>query len=147
MGNGGADVIYASQVVDGAEGGKGSILISGSTTLGQAALQSVLAEWTSTHTYAQKLANIQGTGTADRLNGNVFLQGGRHRKSRRECRPDLQRYQRRFELAPELPSVRSDVSPENWRDANQSGLNRSAGRRQQLTCSGPRPRSHSVVRT
>ena len=36
----------------------------------------MLTEWTSTHTYEQKLANLQGTGTPDRLNGDDFLQAG-----------------------------------------------------------------------
>jgi len=73
---GGSDTVYASQIVDGAEGGHGSILIAGSTTLNQTALLSVLSEWTSTHTTAQKLANIQGLGTPDRLNGGNFLKLG-----------------------------------------------------------------------
>ena len=76
VGGGGSDMIYASQIVDGAEGGHGSILIAGSTTLDESALLSVLSEWTATRTYEQKLANIQGTGTPDRTNGDNFLQAG-----------------------------------------------------------------------
>ncbi len=76
IGGGGADTIYASQIVDGAEGGHGSILVSGSTTLDQAALMSVLSEWTSTHVLADKIANISGTGSGPRNNGNDFLQVG-----------------------------------------------------------------------
>lgn len=73
---GGADTIYASQIVDGVEGGHGSVLIGGSTNLAPAALLSVLSEWTSAHTYEQKVANISGVGTADRLNGDNFLKPG-----------------------------------------------------------------------
>jgi hypothetical protein len=72
----GADTVYASQIVDGAEGGHGSIVVGGSTTLNQVALLSVLSEWTTTHSVPQKIANITGLGTADRTNGNNFLQSG-----------------------------------------------------------------------
>ncbi len=75
IGGGGDDVIYASQAADGAEGGHGSILIGGTTTLGQAALQAVLAEWTSSDTLALKLARIQGTQSGG-LNGGSYLQPG-----------------------------------------------------------------------
>ncbi len=76
VGGGDDDTVYASQVVDGAEGGHGSILVAGSTTLDQAALLSVLSEWTSTRTVADKIANISGTGTGPRNNGNNFLEVG-----------------------------------------------------------------------
>ncbi len=76
IGGGGSDTIYAAQIVDGAEGGHGSILVSGSTTLNQAALLSVLSEWTSTHSVVSKIANISGTGTGPRNNGNNFLEVG-----------------------------------------------------------------------
>lgn len=76
VGGGGPDTIYASQQVDGAEGGNGSILISGQTTLSRTALASVLSEWTSARTLQQKIANIQGVGTSTRNNGNYFLQVG-----------------------------------------------------------------------
>ena len=74
VGGGGGDTIYASQITDGAEGGHGSILIAGTTTLNQAALQSILTEWTSSHALADKIANISGTGTGTRFNGNAYLQ-------------------------------------------------------------------------
>ena len=79
VGGGGADTIYASQNANGAEGGFGSILVAGTTSLNQTALQAVLAEWTSTHSYAQRLANIQGQSTAgfaSRLNGTNYLTAG-----------------------------------------------------------------------
>ncbi|MBX9790984.1 MAG: family 16 glycosylhydrolase [Pirellulales bacterium] len=76
IGGGGADTIYASQTADGPEGGHGSILVSGTTTLNLAALQAVLAEWTSNHSYAERVANIQGLTSASfasRLNGTNYL--------------------------------------------------------------------------
>ncbi len=76
VGGGGADTIYASQVTDGAEGGHGSIEVAGSTSLDQATLLSVLSEWTSTRTFAQRMANISGTGVGPRNNGSNFLQAG-----------------------------------------------------------------------
>jgi len=76
VGGGGSDVIYGSQSIDGGEGGNGSIIVSGSTTLGQSALLAVLNEWTSTRTAAERIANIEGVGTGPRNNGNVFLQAG-----------------------------------------------------------------------
>lgn len=76
VGGGGQDVIYASQPADGPEGGHGSILIAGRTSLNQAALSAVLAEWASSRAYAERVANIQGTGTGDRSNGNNFLRPG-----------------------------------------------------------------------
>ena len=81
VGGGGADTIYASQNANGAEGGFGSILVAGTTSLNQTALQAVLAEWTSTHSYAQRLANIQGQSTAgfaSRLNGTNYLIAGQN---------------------------------------------------------------------
>jgi PKD repeat protein len=76
VGGDGADTIYASQIADGAEGGHGSIVVSGSTSLSPASLQSVFSEWTSAHTIADKIANILGVGSASRLNGDSFLTPG-----------------------------------------------------------------------
>ena len=79
VGGGGADTLYASQNANGGEGGHGSILLAGTTTLTQTALQAVLAEWTSSHSYAQRLANIQGQSTAgfaSRPNGTNYLTAG-----------------------------------------------------------------------
>ncbi|MGE0537579.1 MAG: family 16 glycosylhydrolase [Pirellulales bacterium] len=76
VGGGGADTIYASQIADGPEGGHGSILVAGTTTLSQSALQAVLAEWASDHSYAQRVANIQGQNNSSfgsRLNGTNYL--------------------------------------------------------------------------
>ncbi|MBX9792516.1 MAG: dienelactone hydrolase family protein [Pirellulales bacterium] len=76
VGGGGADTIYASRTADGAEGAKGSILVSGTTTLDPTALAAVLSEWTSARDYATRIANISGTGTGARNNGSSFLQAG-----------------------------------------------------------------------
>ncbi|HEY4309282.1 MAG TPA: proprotein convertase P-domain-containing protein [Pirellulales bacterium] len=76
VGNGGNDTIYASQITDGAEGGHGSILIGDTTTLNLAALQSILAEWTSTDTLAVKVADISGTGNTTGANSTNYLQPG-----------------------------------------------------------------------
>ncbi|MBX9788214.1 MAG: hypothetical protein K2Y37_04820 [Pirellulales bacterium] len=73
---GGADVVYASQQTDGAEGGHGSILVSGTTNLGQAALLAVLSEWTSERDYLTRVTNILGIGTGPRNNGSNFLLPG-----------------------------------------------------------------------
>jgi hypothetical protein len=76
VGGGGGDTIYASQIVDGAEGGHGSILIAGTTNLNQAALQSILNEWTSKDALATKIADMNGTGGGSGLNGTNYLQSG-----------------------------------------------------------------------
>ena len=76
IGGGGSDMLYASQMTDGAEGGHGSILIAGSTSLNESALLSILSEWTSARSYADRIANIAGTGSGPRNNGDNFLQAG-----------------------------------------------------------------------
>jgi len=76
IGGGGSDTIYAAQSADGAEGGQGSLLISGTTTHNQAALVSILAEWTSARTYEERVANITGAGTDVRANGDNFFVPG-----------------------------------------------------------------------
>ena len=76
VGGGGSDTIYASQVGDGAEGGRGSILLAGNTSLNQAALTDILSEWTSSRAYSARVANISGTGSGTRNNGSSYLQAG-----------------------------------------------------------------------
>ena len=51
------------------------ILIAASTDFdaNDAALHSILAEWTSNHDYATRVNNLKGTGSGARLNGSVFL--------------------------------------------------------------------------
>ena len=51
------------------------LLVAGTTAFDDnlAALDAVLAEWTSGRTYAQRVANLRGTGSGPRANGNTFL--------------------------------------------------------------------------
>lgn len=74
--DGGSEIIYASQTADGAEGGQGSLIVSGTTDLSLSQLQAVHSEWASSRSLEERVANIQGTGTGPRNNGNVFLQNG-----------------------------------------------------------------------
>ena len=66
IGDDGADVLIGREEAD--------ILISGTTTLSRTALDAVMAEWTSDHTYGAKLNNITNRSPrSDRLNGANFL--------------------------------------------------------------------------
>jgi Ca2+-binding RTX toxin-like protein len=70
IGGAGADYLF---------GQKGeNIAITGTTDYdsNDVALAAIMAEWTSKHSYAERVANLSGTGTADRLNGNYFLIAG-----------------------------------------------------------------------
>ena len=51
------------------------ILIGGTTAFDGSsdALTAILSEWNSGRDYATRVANLQGTGTGPRLNGDVFL--------------------------------------------------------------------------
>jgi Ca2+-binding RTX toxin-like protein len=56
-----------------------AILIAGTTSFdaNAAALNAIMAEWTSAHDYTTRVNNlINGSGSPDRLNGNYFLQLG-----------------------------------------------------------------------
>ena len=75
VGGGGADTIYVSQQADGAEGGEGSIVITGTTTLDRAGLTGVLSEWTSKKGLSTRIADIEGTHSGG-LNGTALLQPG-----------------------------------------------------------------------
>jgi Ca2+-binding RTX toxin-like protein len=85
VGNGGNDLLQGGSGRDLLFGGSGSdqligasgedLLIAGITNH-DSDLSSLLllrAEWTSTRTFASRVANIKGTGTGTRLNGNTFL--------------------------------------------------------------------------
>jgi hypothetical protein len=88
--NGGAgdDKIIGGQGRDILIGGTGAdringnahddLLIAGITTWesNRGAILSILAEWTSGRDYNTRVANIVGTGSGPRLNGNYFLQQG-----------------------------------------------------------------------
>src|SRR5262249_36933679 len=57
-------------------GNNGSdMLVAGPTAFDSnlAALDAVLAEWTSARSYAERVANLSGTGSGPRANGDVFL--------------------------------------------------------------------------
>ena len=83
---GGKDILVGGSVPDILIGGAGAdtiagganedVLIGGATTHdGHAsALASLLAEWTSSRSYNDRVANLRGTGIGDRANGDVFLQ-------------------------------------------------------------------------
>ncbi len=59
-------------------GTDGDLIVAGTTAFdaNRAALSTILAEWASTRSYALRVANIGGTGTGTRLNGNNFLRTG-----------------------------------------------------------------------
>ena len=51
------------------------LLIAGTTAFDGdlAALDAIMAEWTSARSYAERVANLSGTGNGPRANGDVFL--------------------------------------------------------------------------
>ncbi len=61
---------------DSLDGGAGEdIVVAGALSINDAlALSAIQAEWTSSRTYSQRVANINGTGVGPRDNGNFFLQ-------------------------------------------------------------------------
>jgi uncharacterized delta-60 repeat protein len=77
VGGGGRDVLIGGIGSDRLVGNADDdILIAGSTDFdsNDAVLCSILAEWTSARSYAVRVQNVRdGTGSVDRLNGNVFL--------------------------------------------------------------------------
>ena len=75
VGGADADTLYDYKLADGAEG-KGSILVAGGTSLGIPQLTQIMAEWASTHTYNDRVANLLGSGSLYSLNGNTYLQPG-----------------------------------------------------------------------
>jgi uncharacterized delta-60 repeat protein len=96
-GGGGADVLLGGSGDDMLIGGQGrdiliggigadriignaqeDLLVGGTTTYdaNRDAILSILAEWTSSRDFATRVANLSGTGSGPRLNGNLFLQQG-----------------------------------------------------------------------
>ena len=77
VGGADADTLYDYKIADGAEG-KGSILVADELdeSLGVPQLQQIMAEWSSTHAYNDRVNNILGPGSVGRLNGNAYLQPG-----------------------------------------------------------------------
>lgn len=71
IGHLGADVLYGGAGAD--------LMLADRVSFGlnlPAALFAIQAEWLSTRSYAERVANISGTGTGPRANGNYFLQPG-----------------------------------------------------------------------
>jgi Ca2+-binding RTX toxin-like protein len=76
IGGAGRNLLIGGLGADVLVGGPGDDLLIGGTTAfdtNPAALQAVLAEWVSPRDYATRVANLRGTGTGPRLNGNFFL--------------------------------------------------------------------------
>jgi predicted outer membrane repeat protein len=85
VGGAGNDTLIAGSGRDLLIGGSGAaqlvgnsgddILIAGTTAFdtNQAALAALMAEWTSARSYADRVANLSGTGSGPRNNGSVFL--------------------------------------------------------------------------
>lgn len=76
LGNGGRNLLIGGTGTDTVIGGNGDdLLIAGFTDFDNhdAALAAIMAEWTSSHSYAERVANLSGVGSANRLNGEVFL--------------------------------------------------------------------------
>ncbi len=80
LGGDGRDVLIGGRNADTLDGGAGDdILIAGTTAFdaNDAALNQILAEWTSDRSYQARVKNLKGTGKgpnfANRLNGTVYL--------------------------------------------------------------------------
>jgi Ca2+-binding RTX toxin-like protein len=72
----GRDLLIGGADADTLTGSAGDdILMAGMTAfdVDQAALDAIMAEWTSARTYAERVANLQGVGTGLRANGDYFL--------------------------------------------------------------------------
>jgi PKD domain/RTX calcium-binding nonapeptide repeat (4 copies) len=85
VGGGGKNVLIGGPSRDLMIGGSGAssligvggddLMIAGTTAYdaNDAALSAIMAEWTSGRSYATRLANLSGTGSGPRNNGNIFL--------------------------------------------------------------------------
>jgi Ca2+-binding RTX toxin-like protein len=76
IGGSGRSVLIGGLGADRLVGGPGDdLLIGGTTTFDAdpAALYAILSEWSSGRDYATRVANLSGTGTGPRLNGDTFL--------------------------------------------------------------------------
>jgi Ca2+-binding RTX toxin-like protein len=72
----GRDILIGGDGSDQLFGGAGEDIVIGGTTAfddNEAALAALLAEWASGRDYATRIANLSGTGSGPRLNGNTFL--------------------------------------------------------------------------
>ena len=76
LGGRGIDLLLGGRGNDGLRGGGGDdILIAGYTAFdtNTAALRAILDEWTSSRDFATRVANLSGSGSGPRLNGDSFL--------------------------------------------------------------------------
>jgi Ca2+-binding RTX toxin-like protein len=85
VGGGGNDTLMGGKGRDLLIGGSGAstliagsgddLLIAGTTAYdaNEVALSAIMAEWTSARDYATRIANLSGTGSGPRNNGNYFL--------------------------------------------------------------------------
>ena len=72
----GSDVLIGGLGSDDLQGGGGGDLLIGTRTANDnnaSALLAVVAEWSSSRSYADRIANLRGVGTGTRANGNTFL--------------------------------------------------------------------------
>ena len=72
----GSDVLIGGLGSDDLQGGGGGDLLIGTRTAydnNASALLAVVAEWSSSRSYADRIANLRGVGTGTRANGNTFL--------------------------------------------------------------------------
>ena len=72
----GEDILIGGRGADDLFGSGGSDLLVGARTAfdtDAVALSAVLAEWSSPRSYQNRVANLRGTGTGTRANGNTFL--------------------------------------------------------------------------
>jgi len=81
IGADGRDFFYGNQGADSIDGGNGDdLLIAGTASFGSGQLLTGLTkirdEWLSNRDYATRVANISGTGSGPKKNGNFFIQPG-----------------------------------------------------------------------
>ena len=75
----GRDILIGGADADSVRGGTGDDLLIGGTTPfsdDPAALSALAGEWTSSRSFADRVANLSGQGTGLRANGQTFLQPG-----------------------------------------------------------------------
>jgi len=76
-GGDGRDVLFGGAGKDALFGGPGDDLLLGGFTAFDSnahALELIAAEWASARSYPTRIANLEGRGTGDRANENMFLQ-------------------------------------------------------------------------
>jgi hypothetical protein len=76
LGGGGRDLLIGGDGLDQLVGNGGDDLLIGGRTAfdaDEAALWALMAEWTSAREYEVRVANLNGTGSGPRSNGNIFL--------------------------------------------------------------------------